>query len=86
MGENTIEIKATSVEGISTQVMRGTVTRKKEQSTINPGGSNTGNPTQNPSANIGNNGNGNTTNNGTNPPATNNPNPSTGTGQTITPN
>ena len=86
MGENTIEIKATSVEGISTQVMRGTVTRKKEQSTINPGGSNTGNPTQNPPANSGNNGNGNTTNNGTNPPATNNPNPSTGTGQTITPN
>ena len=86
MGENTIEIKATSVEGISTQVMRGTVTRKKEQSTINPGGSNTGNPAQNPPANSGNNGNGNTTNNGTNPPATNNPNPSTGTGQTITPN
>ena len=86
MGENTIEIKATSVEGISTQVMRGTVTRKKEQSTINPGGSNTGNPTQNPPANSGNNGNGNTTNNGTNSPATNNPNPSTGTGQTITPN
>ena len=74
MGENTIEIKATSVEGISTQVMRGTVTRKKEQSTINPGGSNTGNPAQNPPANSG---NGNTTNN---------PNPSTGTGQTITPN
>ena len=86
MGENTIEIKATSVEGISTQVMRGTVTRKKEQSTINPGGSNTGNPTQNPPANSGNNGNGNTTNNGANPPVTNNPNPSTGTGQTITPN
>ena len=86
MGENTIEIKATSVEGISTQVMRGTVTRKKEQSTINPGGSNTGNPTQNPPANSGNNGNGNTTNNGTNSPVTNNPNPSTGTGQTITPN
>ena len=83
MGENTIEIKATSVEGISTQVMRGTVTRKKEQSTINPGGSNTGNPAQNPPANSG---NGNTTNNGTNSPATNNPNPSTGTGQTITPN
>ena len=86
MGENTIEIKATSVEGISTQVMRGTVTRKKEQSTINPGGSNTGNPAQNPPVNSGNTGNGNTTNNGANPPVTNNPNPSTGTGQTITPN
>ena len=43
MGENTIEIKATSVEGISTQVMRGTVTRRNSQSSINPNGSNTGN-------------------------------------------
>ena len=77
MGENTIEIKATSVEGISTQVMRGTVTRRNAQSSINPNGSNTGNggnTNQNPNSNSGNNSGNNT------------PNPSTGNGQTITPN
>ena len=92
MGENTIEIKATSVEGISTQVMRGTVTRRNSQSSINPNGSNTGNggnTNQNPNSNNGNTGNGNNTNSGNNsgnntPNPT--PNPSTGNGQTITPN
>lgn len=82
MGENTIEIKATSVEGISTQVMRGTVTRRNSQSSINPNGSNTGNggnTNQNPNSNNGNAGNGNNSGNNT-------PNPSTGNGQTITPN
>ena len=82
MGENTIEIKATSVEGISTQVMRGTVTRRNSQSSINPNGSNTGNggnKNQNPNSNNGNAGNGNNSGNNT-------PNPSTGNGQTITPN
>ena len=88
MGENTIEIKATSVEGISTQVMRGTVTRKNSQSSINPNGSNTGNggnTNQNPNSNNGNAGNGNNTNSGNNS-GKNTPNPSTGNGQTITPN
>ena len=70
MGENTIEIKATSVEGISTQVMRGTVTRRNSQTSINQNGSNTGNA-------------GNTNQN---PNSNNGPNPSTGNGQTITPN
>ena len=82
MGENTIEIKATSVEGISTQVMRGTVTRRNAQSSINPNGSNTGNggnTNQNPNSNSGNTGSGNNSGNNT-------PNPSTGNGQTITPN
>ena len=88
MGENTIEIKATSVEGISTQVMRGTVTRRNSQSSINPNGSNTGNggnTNQNPNSNNGNTGNGNNTNSGNNS-GNNTPNPSTGNGQTITPN
>lgn len=88
MGENTIEIKATSVEGISTQVMRGTVTRRNSQSSINPNGSNTGNggnTNQNPNSNNGNAGNGNNTNSGNNS-GNNTPNPSTGNGQTITPN
>ncbi len=88
MGENTIEIKATSVEGISTQVMRGTVTRRNAQSSINPNGSNTGNggnTNQNPNSNSGNTGNGNNTNSGNNS-GNNTPNPSTGNGQTITPN
>ena len=88
MGENTIEIKATSVEGISTQVMRGTVTRRNAQSSINPNGSNTGNggnKNQNPNSNSGNTGNGNNTNSGNNS-GNNTPNPSTGNGQTITPN
>ena len=88
MGENTIEIKATSVEGISTQVMRGTVTRRNSQSSINPNGSNTGNggnTNQNPNSNNGNAGNGNNTNSGNNS-GNNIPNPSTGNGQTITPN
>ena len=88
MGENTIEIKATSVEGISTQVMRGTVTRRNSQSSINPSGSNTGNggnTNQNPNSNNGNTGNGNNTNSGNNS-GNNTPNPSTGNGQTITPN
>lgn len=92
MGENTIEIKATSVEGISTQVMRGTVTRRNAQTSINQNGSNTGNggnTNQNPNSNNGNTGNGNNTNSGNNsgnntPNPT--PNPSTGNGQTITPN
>ena len=84
MGENTIEIKATSVEGISTQVMRGTVTRRNAQTSINQNGSNTGNggnTNQNANSNTGNTGNGNNTNSGNNTP-----NPSTGNGQTITPN
>ena len=91
MGENTIEIKATSVEGISTQVMRGTVTRRNAQTSINQNGSNTGNAgntNQNPNSNNGNNGNtgnGNNTNSGNNS-GNNTPNPSTGNGQTITPN
>ena len=91
MGENTIEIKATSVEGISTQVMRGTVTRRNSQTSINQNGSNTGNAgntKQNPNSNNGNNGNngnGNNTNSGNNS-GNNTPNPSTGNGQTITPN
>ena len=88
MGENTIEIKATAVEGISTQVMRGTVTRRNSQSSINPNGSNTGNggnTNQNPNSNNGNAGNGNNTNSGNNS-GNNTPNPSTGNGQTITPN
>ena len=88
IGENTIEIKATSVEGISTQVMRGTVTRRNSQSSINPNGSNTGNggnTNQNPNSNNGNAGNGNNTNSGNNS-GNNTPNPSTGNGQTITPN
>ena len=88
MGENTIEIKATSVEGISTQVMRGTVTRRNSQSSINPNGSNTGNggnTNQNPNSNNGNAGNGNNTNSGNNS-GNNTPNPSTGNGQTIKPN
>lgn len=91
MGENTIEIKATSVEGISTQVMRGTVTRRNSQTSINQNGSNTGNAgntNQNPNSNNGNNGNtgnGNNTNSGNNS-GNNTPNPSTGNGQTITPN
>ena len=91
MGENTIEIKATSVEGISTQVMRGTVTRRNAQTSINQNGSNTGNggnTNQNPNSNNGNNGNtgnGNNTNSGNNS-GNNTPNPSTGNGQTITPN
>lgn len=92
MGENTIEIKATSVEGISTQVMRGTVTRRNAQTSINQNGSNTGNAgntNQNSNSNNGNTGNGNNTNSGNNsgnntPNST--PNPSTGNGQTITPN
>ena len=85
MGENTIEIKATSVEGISTQVMRGTVTRRNAQTSINQNGSNTGNSgntNQNPNSNTG---NGNNTNSGNNS-GNNTPNPSTGNGQTITPN
>ena len=84
MGENTIEIKATSVEGISTQVMRGTVTRRNAQTSINQNGSNTGNggnTNQNANSNTGNTGNRNNTNSGNNTP-----NPSTGNGQTITPN
>ena len=88
MGENTIEIKATSVEGISTQVMRGTVTRRNAQTSINQNGSNTGNSgntNQNPNSNNGNTGNGNNTNSGNNS-GNNTPNPSTGNGQTITPN
>ena len=88
MGENTIEIKATSVEGISTQVMRGTVTRRNAQTSINQNGSNTGNAgntNQNPNSNNGNTGNGNNTNSGNNS-GNNTPNPSTGNGQTITPN
>ena len=91
MGENTIEIKATSVEGISTQVMRGTVTRRNSQTSINQNGSNTGNAgntNQNPNSNNGNNGNTgnrNNTNSGNNS-GNNTPNPSTGNGQTITPN
>ena len=91
MGENTIEIKATSVEGISTQVMRGTVTRRNSQTSINQNGSNTGNAgntNQNPNSNngnTGNTGNGNNTNSGNNS-GNNTPNPSTGNGQTITPN
>ena len=88
MGENTIEIKATSVEGISTQVMRGTVTRRNAQTSINQNGSNTGNggnTNQNPNSNNGNTGNGNNTNSGNNS-GNNTPNPSTGNGQTITPN
>ena len=88
MGENTIEIKATSVEGISTQVMRGTVTRRNTQTSINQNGSNTGNggnTNQNPNSNNGNTGNGNNTNSGNNS-GNNTPNPSTGNGQTITPN
>ena len=88
MGENTIEIKATSVEGISTQVMRGTVTRRNAQTRINQNGSNTGNggnTNQNPNSNNGNAGNGNNTNSGNNS-GNNTPNPSTGNGQTITPN
>jgi len=88
MGENTIEIKATSVEGISTQVMRGTVTRRNAQTSINQNGSNTGNggnTNQNPNSNNGNAGNGNNTNSGNNS-GNNTPNPSTGNGQTITPN
>ena len=71
MGENTIEIKATSVEGISTQVMRGTVTRRNSQTSINQNGSNTGNA-------------GNT-NNANNTSNTNNSNNSN-TGNTVTPN
>lgn len=88
MGENTIEIKATSVEGISTQVMRGTVTRRNAQTSINQNGSNTGNAgntNQNPNSNNGSTGNGNNTNSGNNS-GNNTPNPSTGNGQTITPN
>ena len=88
MGENTIEIKATSVEGISTQVMRGTVTRRNAQTSINQNGSNTGNSgntNQNPNSNNGNTGNGNNTNSGNNS-GNNTSNPSTGNGQTITPN
>ena len=88
MGENTIEIKATSVEGISTQVMRGTVTRRNAQTSINQNGSNTGNAgntNQNPNSNNGNTGNRNNTNSGNNS-GNNTPNPSTGNGQTITPN
>ena len=88
MGENTIEIKATSGEGISTQVMRGTVTRRNAQTSINQNGSNTGNAgntNQNPNSNNGNTGNGNNTNSGNNS-GNNTPNPSTGNGQTITPN
>ena len=88
MGENTIEIKATSVEGISTQVMRGTVTRRNAQTSINQNGSNTGNAgntNQNPNSNNGNTGNGNNTNSGNNS-GNNTPNPSTGNSQTITPN
>ena len=88
MGENTIEIKATSVEGISTQVMRGTVTRRNAQTSINQNGSNTGNggnTNQNPNSNNVNTGNGNNTNSGNNS-GNNTPNPSTGNGQTITPN
>ena len=82
MGENTIEIKATSVEGISTQVMRGTVTRRNAQTSINQNGSNTGNggnTNQNPNSNNGNAGNGNNTNSGNNS-GNNTPNPSTGNG------
>ena len=85
MGENTIEIKATSVEGISTQVMRGTVARRNAQTSINQNGSNTGNSgntNQNPNSNTG---NGNNTNSGNNS-GNNTPNPSTGNGQTITTN
>lgn len=88
MGENTIEIKATSVEGISTQVMRGTVTRRNAQTSINQNGSNTGNAgntNQNPNSNNGSTGNGNNTNSGNNS-GNNTPNPSTGNSQTITPN
>ena len=45
MGENLIEVKATSVEGIETQVLRGTVVRRNQQPTVGNGG------TQNPATN-----------------------------------
>lgn len=83
MGENIIEIKATSVEGIETQVMRGKVTRRNPQTTINPGNT-TNNPANgsvqaNPTNNSGN------TNNANNTSNTNNSNNSN-TGNTVTPN
>ena len=80
MGENIIEIKATSVEGIETQVMKGKVTRRNSQTSINPGNT-TNNPANgsvqaNPTNNSGN------TNNANNTSNTNNSN----TGNTVTPN
>ena len=83
MGENIIEIKATSVEGIETQVMRGKVTRRNSQTSINPGNT-TNNPANgsvqaNPTNNSGN------TNNANNTSNTNNTNNSN-TGNTVTPN
>lgn len=80
MGENIIEIKATSVEGIETQVMRGKVTRRNSQTSINPGNT-TNNPANgsvqaNPTNNSGN------TNNTSNTNSSNAGN----SGNTVTPN
>lgn len=47
MGENLIEVKATSVEGIETPVLRGTVVRRNQQPTVGNGG------TQNPTGGTG---------------------------------
>ena len=70
MGENLIEVKATSVEGIETQVLRGTVVRRNQQPTVGNGGTQTPAPnTQNPTG-------------GTGTPNTNNTSSSNNNGQT----
>ena len=77
MGENLIEVKATSVEGIETQVLRGTVVRRNQQPTVGNGGTqnpatNTPNPaggtgTSNPNKTSSSNNNGQTNNNSNTP-------------------
>ena len=80
MGENLIEVKATSVEGIETQVLRGTVVRRNQQPTVGNGGTqnpatNTPNPaggtgTSNPNNTSSSNNNGQTNNNSNTPSTT----------------
>ena len=80
MGENLIEVKATSVEGIETQVLRGTVVRRNQQPTVGNGGTqnpatNTQNPaggtgTSNPNNTSSSNNNGQTNNNSNTPSTT----------------
>ena len=73
MGENLIEVKATSVEGIETQVLRGTVVRRNQQPTVGNGGTQNpagGTGTSNPNNTSSSNNNGQTNGNSNTPSTT----------------
>ena len=73
MGENLIEVKATSVEGIETPVLRGTVVRRNQQPTVGNGGTQNpagGTGTSNPNNTSSSNNNGQTNNNSNTPSTT----------------